>query len=119
MRILADENCDGFLIQELRAKGHDVESARECMLGADDEAVLRRAIAENRVILTNDLDFGRETGLTGLIPRAVVLMRLHPLSVEARAERAIAFIAAMDGREVGKLFILEAGQVRERALGMS
>ena len=89
------------------------------MLGADDEAVLRRAIAENRVILTNDLDFGRETGLTGLIPRAVVLMRLHPLSVEARAERAIAFIAAMDGREVGKLFILEAGQVRERALGMS
>jgi hypothetical protein len=46
-------------------------------------------------------------------------MRLHPLSVEARAERAIAFIAAMDGREVGKLFILEAGQVRERALGMS
>jgi predicted nuclease of predicted toxin-antitoxin system len=96
-----------------------VESARECMLGADDEAVLRHAIAESRVLLTNDLDFGREAELAKLIPRAVILMRLHPLGVEARADRAIAFIATIDGRETGKLFVLEAGQVRERTIGMS
>jgi predicted nuclease of predicted toxin-antitoxin system len=119
MRILADENCDGLLIHELRARGHDVESAGECMLGADDEAVLRRAIAECRVLLTNDLDFGREAELKGLIPRAIILMRLHPLGVEARADRAITFIAAMDGREAGKLFVLEAGQVRERTIAVS
>ena len=37
----------------------DSISVIECMKGAEDEEIIRMAIKENRVIITNDKEFGR------------------------------------------------------------
>lgn len=58
MRILADENCPGDLVDALRAAGHDVLWIRTDAPGIADPAILARAQAENRVVLTFDKDFG-------------------------------------------------------------
>ena len=58
MRLCANENLPGDCVAALRAPGHDVRWIRESMPGAPDELVLARALAENRLLLTFDKDFG-------------------------------------------------------------
>lgn len=59
-RLLADENIHPAVIAALRLQGRDVASASELGLaGMADELLLRRAVAESRVVLTHDRDFGR------------------------------------------------------------
>jgi len=58
MRIIANENVSATVIRELRKPGHDVVSVKESMRSAPDPAVLRRAVEENRLVITHDKDFG-------------------------------------------------------------
>ncbi len=58
MRILADENCPSDLVDALRERAHDVVWIRSDAPGSKDQAILARAQAEDRVILTFDKDFG-------------------------------------------------------------
>ena len=58
MKVIANENVAGAVVQELRRRGHDVLSVKESMRGADDRSVLLRAEAERRLIITHDKDFG-------------------------------------------------------------
>lgn len=58
MRFLADESCDIALGRSLRQAGHDVLEVREDRPGAEDEWVVRLAVSENRILLTEDKDFG-------------------------------------------------------------
>jgi len=58
MKFLADECCDAALVRALRADGHNVLYVMESMRGATDEEILSRAFAEDRVVLTEDKDFG-------------------------------------------------------------
>ncbi len=59
MLLLADESCDFSVVRALRAAGHDVKAVVESLRGATDEEVIRVAIAEDRVLLTEDKDFGQ------------------------------------------------------------
>jgi predicted nuclease of predicted toxin-antitoxin system len=58
MRILADENCPGDLVTALRSDGYDVVWIRMDAPDSNDPAILTRAQAERRIILTFDKDFG-------------------------------------------------------------
>ena len=58
--MLTDENVHPEVVTFLRGRGMDVATASEAtLLGAEDVAVLRRATADNRLVLTHDADFGR------------------------------------------------------------
>ena len=52
MRI--NENITRTVIDGLRAKGHDVLSVKEFLRGEKDDAILARAQAEKRIVLTHD-----------------------------------------------------------------
>ena len=71
MRVIANENVAGTAIRGLRRNGHDVLSVKESMQGAEDESILQRAEAEQRLVVTHDKDFG-ELASTGIdyLPRA-------------------------------------------------
>ena len=58
MRFLVDRCAGRRLAEWLRNQGHDVVEARE--LGADpgDRALLERAAADGRILVTIDTDFG-------------------------------------------------------------
>jgi predicted nuclease of predicted toxin-antitoxin system len=57
VRLLLDEQYSHLLAERLRAAGHDVVSVqeRDDLLGASDRELLRRAAAEGRALLTEDV----------------------------------------------------------------
>ena len=77
MRFLVDE-CTGTAVARwLREQGHDVFSVYDEERGIDDEAVLLRAYLENRILITNDKDFGEKVFRDGVPHHGVVFMRLE------------------------------------------
>lgn len=65
MRFLADENFPYDAVAALRDAGHDVVWIREAVPGISDEDVLKRAEAEERILLTFDKDFGEQNTFMG------------------------------------------------------
>jgi predicted nuclease of predicted toxin-antitoxin system len=59
MKFIADESCDFVVVRALQAAGHDVVAVARVMRGADDQAVIDYAGREERVLLTEDKDFGQ------------------------------------------------------------
>jgi len=93
MRILANENVSSTVIEGLRADGHDVVAVKGWLPGADDEAVLRRAQAEERALVTHDKDFG-ELAHRRRLPAAcgIVLLRLLGADRNADNRRALSVL---------------------------
>src|SRR5712672_2048404 len=58
MRFLADECCDFAAVRSLRAHGHDVRAVSEFQHSSVDREVMELALKENRILLTEDKDFG-------------------------------------------------------------
>ncbi len=59
MRFIADESCDFAVVRALRQAGHDVMAVAEMDAGAEDSLVIARALSDQRVVLTEDKDFGQ------------------------------------------------------------
>ena len=58
MRFLVDRCAGHRLAEWLRAQGHDVREASEITPDPGDQALLRWAVSEQRVLVTIDNDFG-------------------------------------------------------------
>lgn len=59
MNVLTDQDVFTPTIAFLRSYGHDVVTAAERQLSrSDDRVVLRVAMAERRIVITRDRDFG-------------------------------------------------------------
>lgn len=58
MRLLADLCIARLTTDGLRSDGHDVLSLAEAKLNPTDQEILAMAVAESRVVLTEDADFG-------------------------------------------------------------
>ena len=58
MRFIVDECTGPTVAQWLRQNGHDVFSVYEEARGLDDESILQKAATDDRVLITNDKDFG-------------------------------------------------------------
>ncbi len=57
MKLVADENFPPTLISYLQKKHHDVKRIQRSAKGTSDNAVVEKAITENRIILSFDKDF--------------------------------------------------------------
>jgi len=70
---LADENVPIEAVEAARQAGHDLAWIKELSPGADDDTVLARSVAESRVLVTFDKDFGEmafrqgKTATSGII----------------------------------------------------
>jgi predicted nuclease of predicted toxin-antitoxin system len=58
VRILANENVQGEIVQSLRAQGHDIVWIRIDAPGSADSEVLAMAQTEKPIVMTFDKDFG-------------------------------------------------------------
>jgi predicted nuclease of predicted toxin-antitoxin system len=58
MRFLADESCDFAVVRTLRASGHDVLAVSEFQQRSIDQELMHTAYREDRILLTEDKDFG-------------------------------------------------------------
>lgn len=78
MQIKLDENLPVELAVTLRQLGHDVETVPEENLGgADDGLVWQVAQAENRFLITQDLDFSNVHQFKPGTHHGILLLRLN------------------------------------------
>ena len=80
MRFLLDQHIDARFLLYLSEQGHDVTRvARHYPAGLPDRDILATAYREQRILVTQDRDFG-ELVFVRLLPYAgVILLRLGPL----------------------------------------
>ena len=100
MRLCANENVPGECVAMLRQGGHDVLWIREVARGSGDDAVLARAQAEARLLVTFGKDFGELVFRRGRsASRGVVLFRLRKPSPGFLARRVAQVLEAAAGWE--------------------
>lgn len=97
MRFLVDESTGAAVAGAIRTMGHDVVEVAALLPSTDDELVLQLAVRENRIILTNDKDFGEMIYKSQMPHRGVVLFRLTDQRPAARI--AMARMAISEYRE--------------------
>jgi predicted nuclease of predicted toxin-antitoxin system len=93
VRFLVDECTGPIVARWLSTQGHEVLSIYDEARGLDDEAILIRACAEDRVIVTNDKDFGDLVFRKQMPHRGVILLRLtnpNPADQIAALDRFLA-----------------------------
>lgn len=84
MRILADENFPGEAVETLRSRGHDVLWIRTEAPGSRDPQVLARAVAEDRILITFDKDFGEMAFRAGMSASSGIVLFRMPLASPSR-----------------------------------
>ena len=116
MRFLADENFPGDAVAALRAAGHDVAWIRLEMPGSSDRDVLHRAMADARILVTFDKDFGELAWRFGLSAECgVVLFRL-PMRPPTDLGATITAVLAARADWAGHLSVIQSDRIRMRRL---
>ena len=90
MRVCANENIPEDCVIRLRQSGYDVLWIRETSPGCSDLGVIDRALAEDRLLITFDKDFGDLVFRRGAkASHGIVLFRIFQSSPAAVAERVV------------------------------
>ncbi len=116
MRFLADMGVSMRVVDWLRQRGHDVRHLREEGLQRlPNGAIFQKAIAERRIVLTFDLDFGEIVALSEGSLSSVILFRLR----NTRTPNVIARLAQVLARcsrdaEEGAVIVVEDARHRVR-----
>ena len=77
MRFLINECTGPAVASWLRDHNHDVFSVFDEARGMDDDAIIAKALHENRILITNDKDFGDKVYRDGRLHKGVILLRLE------------------------------------------
>lgn len=112
LRFLADENCDFAIIRALRSQGFDVLAVSEYTQRSDDRVLIDLAFNEQRILLTEDKDFGWLVYVSRVESAGVILLRFP-------GNRRIGLVAAVlqlvqeRGDEIrGRFVVMQPGRVR-------
>ena len=119
MRLLVDQNIAARVADLLREAGHDAVHVSELGLQrAEDDEVLRVALAEERVIVSEDADFGALLARAGARGPSFVLIRsAAPMTPDAQALLLVAALRKLiDDLESGCIAVVERARVRVRPL---
>ena len=112
MDFVADESCAGPVIRALHEAGHDVIAISEIAKGEADEQVLERALAEKRVLITEDRDFGELVYARGRSTAGVLLVRFPSSVRRAKPATVVEAVAKLGLRLQGAFAVVEPGRVR-------
>lgn len=112
MRFLADESCDFAVVRALRAAGHDVEAVAELSPRADDEIVIDRAVREQRILITEDKDFGQLVYADKQASGGVLFIRF-PARVRRTLARTVVELVRRRGEQlIGDFVVVQPGRTR-------
>jgi predicted nuclease of predicted toxin-antitoxin system len=116
MKFVADECCDVPLVAGLRADGHDIVYIREIAAGVDDRTVLQMAASQDRILMTEDKDFGELVVRLGLPAYGIVFLRMDPADSDTKLARLREIIASHGDRFAGSFVTVDEAKVRFRPL---
>jgi predicted nuclease of predicted toxin-antitoxin system len=112
VRFLADESCDFNAVRALREGGFDVLAVVEVSPRATDDRVIELAVLEDRILLTEDKDFGQLVYASAETSPGVVLIRF-PARARQGLSAAILDLIRRRGEGLRASFtVLQPGRVR-------
>jgi len=116
LKFLVDECCDSELIAGLRADGHDVLAVEEYRRSEDDEEVLRIAFDEERILVTEDRDFGELVFRFQLPARGIIYLRFSIAKRDQKLPRMRELLKEEAERLPGSFVVVEPERIRFRPL---
>jgi predicted nuclease of predicted toxin-antitoxin system len=112
MKFLADESCAGPVIRALRDAGHDVTAIAEIAQGAADDVVMARALGEQRILITEDSDFGELVYAGGHSSAGVMLLRFPNRVRQSKPTSVVEAVAKLGARLMDSFTVVEPGRLR-------
>ena len=117
LRLLANENVPRLLIEQLRIRSHDVRWVGEEVRGISDPDVLGQAVAQNRILLTLDKDFGELIFRQGKAASCgVILLRIESRSQLEFVSKVLPVLESDSARWAGHFSVIGPRVVRVSAL---
>ena len=112
MHFLVDECAGPRLAQWLREQGHDVFSVYEQARGMEDDFVIRRAFAEQRILITNDKDFGEKIFRAREPHSRVILLRLDDERAQSKIQALERLLAGYADRLPNHFTVISETKIR-------
>jgi predicted nuclease of predicted toxin-antitoxin system len=112
MRFLADESCDFAVVRALRAAGHDVIAVAEFQRRSVDEELMDAAHTGERILLTEDKDFGWLAFVRRMNTAGVVLIRFPATARRSLAGSVVRLTEELGAKLTGAFVVLRPGSVR-------
>jgi len=114
MRFLADESCDFAVVRSLRSAGYNVVAVSESLPSAPDIKILRAAVEDNRILITEDSDFGEWIFAHKEKMNGVIFIRF-PGNARSKLGETFLNLVEKHGFDLVKTFtVLEPGRARIR-----
>ena len=115
LRFLADESCDFAVVRALRAEGHDVVAVSEITQRSDDREVIQQAAREQRILLTEDKDFGWLVFVSHAVSAGVILIRFSG-NARRTLVRSVSRLVREHGERLrGAFVVVQPGHIRVSA----
>ena len=116
MKFIVDE-CTGRRVADfLKEEGFDTKYVSETDPQATDTEIMEKAFAEDRIIITNDKDFGRKTVKEGENAEGVLLLRLKIETPKNKVKAVQNVIENHKDKLQGNLAIAREDQIKLRKL---
>ena len=118
MRLLVDEALQDAVAHRLATAGHDTTHVRILGLaGHTDDEVMALAIADERILVTTDTDFGTILALTGADGPSVLLLRGIGDTVDERVDALLDVLPRAERvLSEGAVVVIEPDRYRIRYL---
>lgn len=112
MRFLVDE-CTGPAVADwLRLQGHNVFSIYDEARGLGNDAVLQRANDEDRILITNDKDFGEYVFRERRPHKGVIVLRLDDERARSKIDALRRLLEAYSHDLPGRFVVVREARVR-------
>lgn len=111
-RFLADESCDFAAVRALRGAGFDVVTVVEQSPGATDDQVIALSVQEQRVLLTEDKDFGQLVFAANRASTGVILIRFSASARASLGARIVETVQREQDRLVSAFVVLQPKRTR-------
>jgi predicted nuclease of predicted toxin-antitoxin system len=112
MRFLADESCDFAVVRALRAAGFDVLCILESSPRAEDSEVIGLALREERILLTEDKDFGRLVYSHGQETLGVIFLRFPTFARRQISKDVLNLVRQQGEKLAGSFITVQPGRIR-------
>ena len=112
MKFLVDANLGRKFTSLIKEAGYDITFINDVMVKASDEDVLALAKHENRILITNDKDFGELVFKLNKPSGGIILLR----TLITDPEKRFKMVKGVLNKAKGKFIVVEDKKIRIRNL---
>ena len=118
LRLIADVHISPLTVSALRSQGYEIVRSTDLLPAtAPDIEILELAKIENRVVLTQDLDFSMLVALSGYDKPSLITLRLSSAKPDIVSQRLLEVLPALQQDLVeGSAITIDDETVRVRKL---